>query len=162
MSRWRRIVIHHSSAEDGPKLDFPSIRRYHMEQRGYADIGYHFLVEKYNDDLGSKSFVATCGRPLNMAGAHAKGANADSIGVCFIGNYMEAAPPMPMLVAGARLIAGLIEACGLLDYYQSPGVDGVIVPHRGTGTTATDCPGIAFIELGLPALRDLVREYGRW
>lgn len=68
------IVIHHSATEQGT---VESIRRYHVEERGWNDIGYHFVI--YKDGSVHK------GRNINIIGAHALGRNKDYIGVCLIG-----------------------------------------------------------------------------
>lgn len=68
------IIVHHSATDTGT---VESIRRYHVEVNGWDDIGYHWLV--YRD--GS----VHAGRPEQLQGAHAKGRNARSIGICLIG-----------------------------------------------------------------------------
>jgi hypothetical protein len=59
------------------------IRRWHVEQRGFRDIGYHYLIDR-NGARGN-------GRPVEQIGAHVKGHNAHSIGVCLIGGHGAAA-----------------------------------------------------------------------
>jgi hypothetical protein len=159
MSRWKRIVVHHSAGSDGENADFFAIRNYHVHQRGYLDIGYHFIVEYIKG-----SPVVICGRALNVQGAHARGANGDSIGICFVGDYTKAPPPMDMLVEGASIIAGLISAMDLLGrswvekegQYRAFLLEEIVLPHRLAGTTPTQCPGSAF---PFDILLSLVREY---
>ena len=45
--------------------------------RGWSDIGYHYVI--YLDGSIHE------GRPVNRSGAHTKGYNSKSIGVCYIG-----------------------------------------------------------------------------
>lgn len=52
------------------------IDRWHRE-RGFDGIGYHYVV--YIDGSVHE------GRPLNKVGAHCKGHNIHSIGICYIG-----------------------------------------------------------------------------
>ncbi|WP_337632460.1 N-acetylmuramoyl-L-alanine amidase, partial [Prevotella sp.] len=54
--------------------------RWHRE-RGFDSIGYHYII--YLD--GSIHF----GRPVEQAGAHCKGHNANSIGVCYVGGLSK-------------------------------------------------------------------------
>ena len=54
------------------------VTRWHLD-RGFSDIGYHFLV--------SRSGEVIQGRPVEKAGAHAKSANSDSIGVAMFGGF---------------------------------------------------------------------------
>jgi len=74
MPSWTGIVIHHSDTLSGT---VESIRRYHIEVKGWDDIGYHYVI--YLD--GSVNY----GRLLNKVGAHAYGRNRTHIGICLIG-----------------------------------------------------------------------------
>ena len=76
MRNINKIIIHCSATPEGKAFSVDDIRRWHLK-RGFADIGYHFVI--YLD--GS----VHVGRPLAKAGAHCKGHNAHSIGVCYIG-----------------------------------------------------------------------------
>ena len=76
MRNINRIIVHCSATPEGKAFSVDDIRRWHL-QRGFADIGYHFVI--FLD--GS----VNVGRPLAKAGAHCKGYNAHSIGVCYIG-----------------------------------------------------------------------------
>ena len=51
-------------------------------KRGTRDIGYHFVIQR-NGEVDE-------GRPIEQTGAHVKGHNHDSIGICYIGG-VEAA-----------------------------------------------------------------------
>lgn len=55
------------------------IQAFHMgPQRGWADIGYNFLIDVYGNVFE--------GRGWNYAGAHCPGFNTRGIGVCFLGD----------------------------------------------------------------------------
>ena len=71
-----KIIVHCSASPEGKSFSVADIRRWH-KQRGFFDIGYHYVI--YLD--GS----VNVGRPLAKAGAHCKGQNVHSIGVCYIG-----------------------------------------------------------------------------
>lgn len=70
------LIIHCSATPEGKDYTVADINRWHR-QRGFKMIGYHYVI--YRD--GS---IHT-GRPLEMVGAHCKGHNAHSIGICYIG-----------------------------------------------------------------------------
>ncbi len=55
------------------------IRRWHMEDRGWRDIGYHRII-------GRKGELAV-GRSLYVQGAHVRGHNRGTIGICLIGGH---------------------------------------------------------------------------
>jgi len=69
-------VIHCTATEEGINYVVADIRRWH-KHRGFRDIGYHFLI--HLDGTIER------GRPLSQPGAHAKGYNGNSIGVCYVG-----------------------------------------------------------------------------
>ena len=71
-----KIIIHCSATPEGKNFTVKQIDACHR-QRGFNGIGYHFVI--YLD--GS----VHVGRALAKAGAHCKGHNAHSVGVCYIG-----------------------------------------------------------------------------
>lgn len=71
-----KIVIHCSATMEGKPFNAESIRQMHL-QRGFNDIGYHYVV--LLDGTVEK------GRSDETVGAHASGHNRYSIGVCYIG-----------------------------------------------------------------------------
>lgn len=60
----QRAVIHHTETKD---VSIKVIRQYHMEVKGWDDVGYHFLIRENGD-------VET-GRLVGIIGAHAPGRN---------------------------------------------------------------------------------------
>lgn len=74
------IVVHCSATPEGKDYTTMDIDRWHR-QRGFKGIGYHWVV--YRD--GS----VHAGRPEAEVGAHCKGHNAHSIGVCYIGGMTK-------------------------------------------------------------------------
>ena len=71
-----KIIVHCSATPEGKDYSVDTIRKWHL-QRGFSDIGYHYII--YRD--GS---IHT-GRDESVIGAHCKGHNSNSIGVCYIG-----------------------------------------------------------------------------
>ncbi|MEH6728776.1 MAG: N-acetylmuramoyl-L-alanine amidase, partial [Hyphomicrobiales bacterium] len=57
-------------------VSFETIRKWHMD-KGWRDIGYHFVV-------GLDGAVYR-GRPVAQVGAHVRGHNKGSIGICYVG-----------------------------------------------------------------------------
>ena len=70
------IIIHCTATPEGKDYDIAEIRRWHL-QRGFSDIGYHYVV--YRDGSVHE------GRDVDIAGAHCTGRNSHSIGVCYVG-----------------------------------------------------------------------------
>lgn len=76
MRQIKEIIIHCSATPDGRDYTVSDIDRWHRA-RGFRKIGYHYVI--YRDGSIHE------GRPIAEAGAHCKGHNAHSIGICYIG-----------------------------------------------------------------------------
>lgn len=76
MKKIDSIIIHCTATKEGWDVRAKDVDLWHKE-RGFKMIGYHFLI-----DLDGKVEV---GRPLTMDGAHCKGWNNHSIGICYVG-----------------------------------------------------------------------------
>jgi N-acetylmuramoyl-L-alanine amidase len=136
------IIVHHSLTKDGNVVDWDAIRRYHVQECGWNDIGYHVGLE-----LAHGILTVQYGRPLTVAGAHTKelGMNNKSIGICVVGNF-DIAPPAP------DLIRALVQTCRTyMAYYAIPPQN--ILGHREVGEMAgfkwelgqyKSCPGDLF------------------
>jgi N-acetylmuramoyl-L-alanine amidase len=72
-----RIIWHCSATPEGRDVGVDEIRRWHVDGRGWSDIGYHYVIELDG--------TVHTGRPLARTGAHVKGHNSDSIGICYVG-----------------------------------------------------------------------------
>lgn len=70
------IVVHCSATPEGLDLNANDINRMHRN-RGFSMIGYHKVI-KLNG-------VVEEGRSIDKQGAHVKGYNHKSIGICYIG-----------------------------------------------------------------------------
>ena len=130
MRKWQKIIVHHSLTKDNQTVNWGAIRKYHVENLGWSDIGYHFGVEFVNGVLKIQ-----WGRPLDMDGAHTRGANEYSIGICLIGNYDNSPPSRNQIEKLSELI---LSICLLF------GINPVnIYPHSHFATNKS-CPGSRF------------------
>ena len=80
-----QIIIHCSYTKPGQYVTASTIRHWHVEERGWSDIGYHYVITR-DGELEQ-------GRPIEKAGAHAKGHNSNSIGVCLVGGMKANGTP---------------------------------------------------------------------
>lgn len=71
-----RIIVHCSDTPASMDIGVDEIRKWHKE-KGWSDIGYHFVIRRNG--------TIETGRPIEIPGAHVKGHNHDSIGICLIG-----------------------------------------------------------------------------
>lgn len=99
----QKVICHHSLTRDSLTVSWNAIRKYHLNL-GWAGIGYHAGVELVSSG-GEPSFEVLMGRMWDRAGAHTRGHNHNSLGICFIGDYDKVLPKRDMLEAGAKVIA---------------------------------------------------------
>ncbi len=120
----RRIVVHHSASSLLTTRE--EIHKWHTSGHGWSDIGYHGVIE------ATGLFVP--GRPLDKMGAHAKGANGDSLGLCIVGNNTEQV---------ARWTKEQLQTADqVLEVWLWMWPQAEVFGHRDVGSTATACPGV--------------------
>lgn len=101
--KYKNIIIHHSLTDDCDKLSWGAIRRIH-KSLGWRDIGYHFGIEKVRG-----GYEILKGRSLLEHGAHTKGRNKDSIGICCVGDFDKSKPNKDMIKRLVILVKELME-----------------------------------------------------
>ena len=72
----KEIIIHCSATREGQQISVDTIRDWHLA-KGWNNIGYHFYIDL--DGTINK------GRDIDKIGAHCKGHNRNSIGICYCG-----------------------------------------------------------------------------
>ena len=77
MRKIEKIIIHCSATVEGVNVSTSTIKRWHVQGRGWSDIGYHYVI--------GLDGAIDYGRPISRQGSHTKGENSDSIGICYIG-----------------------------------------------------------------------------
>jgi hypothetical protein len=143
---------------------------YHVRTRGWNDIGYNFLVDRYGRVFEGRYGGVT----RAVLGAHAGGFNTNSTGVALLGTFTTARPTGPMLAALNRLLAWKLDlthvdprgrtvlrsAGGANTRYPAGRrvVVNTILGHRSTSYTT--CPGDPTIAR-LGAIRAAVSRIGR-
>lgn len=78
------IVIHCAATPPSMDIDAQKIREWHRAN-GWLDIGYHAVIKKDG--------TIENGRDIEVVGAHVRGANSKSIGVCLVGGVDESNKP---------------------------------------------------------------------
>jgi len=143
-----RVVVHHSASAFG---DVDLIREWHLE-RGWKDIGYHYVIlngrrsspHAFHADYDG---LIERGRHETEIGAHAKGHNGDSLGVCLIGGKITRWQYVALLWLLREINqAFAIGLDGMLGHYELDPVNKALCPGfdmelvRGALTTMTrDC-----------------------
>ena len=80
MREIRKIIVHCSASPPSMNTFAKDIDAWH-KLRGWSGIGYHYVIRR--------SGILEKGRDIMQAGAHAKGYNFSSVGVCLIGGVDE-------------------------------------------------------------------------
>ena len=160
-------MIHHTAGTNTyTQADVPAILRsiqaYHVNGRGWNDIAYNFLIDKFGRAYEGRGGGVT----KAVQGGHAYGVtNARTTGVSLIGNFETATPPAAMLDTLERVIAWKFALHKVDPYgttYGSGGQDGgstflnAISGHRDEN--ATDCPG-KYVYSQMATIRAKVASY---
>jgi len=130
-SAWR-MAIHHTETPTNdsvsPEARLRNIQSYHMDVRGWCDIGYHYLM--------SRDGRLWEGRPGHLLGAHAgAGNNSGNIGISVMGSHDSTPITDTQIDSLVRLIVGLADRHGIaVDRSKIKG-------HREYKSTS--CPGDA-------------------
>lgn len=95
------VAIHHSAALLLANETMRSIQNEHMDVNGWADIAYHFAIDKDG--------VIYEGREIGVRGASVAGHNTGTIGVMVMGNFELEAPLEVQLTALQLLLNWLAQ-----------------------------------------------------
>lgn len=150
------IIIHHSLTKDQKKVDWDAITRYHMSyayngniitreealelkkqglqvKNPYKYNGYHRGIE-----LVGNTYEVKEGRALNVPGAHcrAKNMNRCSWGVCVVGNFDIAPPPVEQWHLTIKAVSELM--------YLNPNIKTEHVRGHNEFDKFKSCPGKYF------------------
>ncbi len=136
--------IHHTvNANSYSEQQVPALLRgiyaYHTQSRGWSDVGYNFLVDRFGRIWEGRAG----GVDRAVVGAHTLGYNEYSFAMSAIGNFDQVAPSQAVVTAYAKLFAWKLslydiraDATGI--YVKDRRMD-AINGHRDVGQTA--CPG---------------------
>jgi hypothetical protein len=167
-SELRAVVVHHTAGSNTyDASQVPGIIRaiwyYHVKTRGWCDIAYNFLVDRYGGMWEGRQG----GIEKAIIGGHTYGFNTSTSGVSQIGDFQAGSAPYAMTQAtkslvGWKLARHGVEPSGTTKLVNRSGstINGVpdggsvtvpkIVGHRDLGTTS--CPGSSTYTQ-LPAMR---------
>jgi len=81
MRQIKEIIVHCSATREGQDIPVDTIRDWHVNGRGWSDIGYHFYIDIKGDIYK--------GRDISKIGAHCSGHNRNSIGICYCGGVEQ-------------------------------------------------------------------------
>tara|TARA_R110002167_G_scaffold1337_1_gene5912 strand:- start:7596 stop:8006 length:411 start_codon:yes stop_codon:yes gene_type:complete len=94
MRNINKIIVHCSATPESKDVTIDTIRKEHVEDNGYSDIGYHWIIPL--------SGSVEKGRPESISGKHSKDFNKNSIGVCYIGGVDKDMNPKDTRTEGQK------------------------------------------------------------
>ena len=126
------IIVHCSATKAGLDFTATDIDRWHRE-RGFNGIGYHYVIR-----LDGK---LEKGRDVTLAGAHCKGWNERSVGICYIGGLDENGRPadtrtnvqkrvLYQIIMDLQREYNILQVLGHRDTSPDLNGDGVIEPYE--------------------------------
>lgn len=118
-----RLIVHHSASPLTVTVE--DIEKWHVVENGWDAIGYHWVV--------SQAGILVPTRPIHYQGAHARGFNDGTLGVCLIGNNTQEQNRWTR-----QQIITLNKLLSTLEYII-PGIEAW--GHRDLAT-GTECPGL--------------------
>lgn len=78
------IIIHCTATKAGRAVHVDDVRKWHQAQ-GWDDIGYHYLI--------ALDGTIEVGRSIDVMGAHCRGHNYGSVGICYVGGLDQDGKP---------------------------------------------------------------------
>ena len=99
------IIVHCSDSDYNKHDNIETIRKWHVEENHWSDIGYHYVI--------TKDGAVHPGRNIQREGAHTKGFNENSIGICVTGKRKFSPEQFASL---KELCEDLMEQYGLERY----------------------------------------------
>ena len=75
------IVIHCAATKPSMDIGYDEIRKWHVEDNGWDDVGYHYIIKRDG--------TLQTGRDESMVGSHARQVNGTSLGICLVGGVND-------------------------------------------------------------------------
>ncbi|MFC7877954.1 peptidoglycan recognition protein [Isoptericola sp. NPDC057391] len=157
-------IVHHTAGTNSyTSSQVPSIIRgiytYHAKTRGWGDIGYNFLVDKWGRIWEGRAG----GVELEIVGAHALGVNDETVGVSVLGNYQQATVSHAAVRGVIDLLAWKLALHGVpargyttLDGSREARISG----HRDVASTA--CPGVSIYQRMTEIRSKVENDQAKW
>ncbi|MDO5627296.1 MAG: FG-GAP-like repeat-containing protein [Mobilicoccus sp.] len=152
---FRGTIVHHTAGTNNySQAQVPAILRgiyaFHTRDRGWNDIGYNFLVDKWGRVWEGRAG----GMDRAVVGAHASGFNAVTMGISLMGDYSRVQPSAAAIDAMTRTIAWNSSVHGYdprARFTHNGRSYRNVSGHRDVGSTS--CPGLIYNSLTTMATR---------
>lgn len=144
------LVVHHTATPTSWTVE--QLRRLHVEQNGWRDIGYHYVI-RLNEKGRAITEIGRVHDGDNSLdpweyGAHVRGSNSRSLGIATVGDWTK--DPIDPKIR-RELVAELARLCVDLELEPMDSIRG----HKEMPAAATSCPAIDMDALR----RDVSKHY---
>lgn len=130
MRKVHYIVVHCSATREDSRLTVEALRQEHL-RRGFGGIGYHYYIRRDGTVVNT--------RPVGRVGAHVRGYNKYSVGICYEGGLAADGTPKDTRTPEQRMSLHLLVAqllrrfpnarlCGHRDLSPDLNGNGVVEP----------------------------------
>lgn len=127
-----KIVVHCSATPEGRPVSVEEIDSWH-KARGWSGCGYHYIVQLDG--------TINPGRPVERSGAHVKGYNKSSIGICYIGGVeSEKGPDGNWVAKDTRTDKQILSLKYLVGYLCASYPGAEVYGHRDFKGVTKECP----------------------
>lgn len=127
-----RVAIHHTAGSSGasdPAAVMRQIQAYHIDNNGWCDVGYHFVVSYDGTAFEGRASAA-------RTSAHVLNHNTGNVGISLMGNF-DLMPLEDAQLGGAASILGWVA-----DTYGIPLTCESVKGHKEhSGHSTNACPG---------------------
>ncbi len=148
-----KVIIHHTETPNtqDPVVAMRSIYYYHAVTRGWGDIGYNYLVDRFGNIYEGRA------GGQNVIGGHAYQFAIGSSGIGTIGNFAlqdVSAEAQAGIVAITAWVGRDLDPLGSSDFHEAPDLP-TICAHRDVNQST--CPGDLLYD-DLPTIRQYVAQ----
>ncbi|MCK6211778.1 N-acetylmuramoyl-L-alanine amidase [Georgenia sp. EYE_87] len=160
----RATVVHHTAGSNTYAWDESAsvvrgIYHYHAVTRGWGDIGYNFLVDRWGRVFEGRSGSLAAPEGQMVVGGHAQPFNSGTLGISAMGTFTSSSTPSrtPILDSMADVVAWQFARAGI-DMTSPSGLISNGTPTRPAGqnlprifghkdVSNTSCPGLFYGDL---------------
>ena len=128
------IVVHYTATPESIDIGAAEIDRWHRE-RGFREIGYHYVI-RLDGRIETGRDLSEPGR--FEQGAHSRGENDASIGICYVGGVTREDPNTGFDTRTPAQRRAMVQLVSEL-LHRFP--DARVLGHRQMPGAATQCPG---------------------
>lgn len=119
------VIVHHTAGSNTYTQSevasvIRGIYRYHAITRGWGDIGYNVLIDRFGGRWEGRSGTLESSATQMVVGGHAKPRNTGTVGISVMGNFTEVNPNSEIITALEDVISWKFIESGVDPSSESP------------------------------------------